>query len=90
MMLNKRKKLKKIIFLAKQYNISRLILFGSFLNDDIEANDIDLACDGINDWKLFELAARIEDELKIPVDLIPLSPPNRFTKYILKKGKVLI
>lgn len=89
-MFNKRKIINRIISLAKQYKVSSLILFGSFLDDDIQANDIDLACDGINDWKLYELASKIEDDLNISIDLIPLSPANKFTKYITKRGKVLI
>ncbi|MBC8384677.1 MAG: nucleotidyltransferase domain-containing protein [Candidatus Cloacimonetes bacterium] len=83
-MLNKRKNKDRIIFLTKQYNVSRLILFGSFLNDDNKAKDIDLACDGINDWRLFELASKMEDELNVSIDLIPISPLNRFTEYILR------
>lgn len=46
--------------------------------------------DDINDWKLYELASKIEDDLNISIDLIPLSPANKFTKYITKRGKVLI
>ena len=89
-MFNKRKIINKIIFFAKQYKVSSLILFGSFLDDDIQANDIDLACDGINDWKLYELASKIEDDLNISIELIPLTPASKFTKYITKRGKVLI
>lgn len=87
---DRKKQLNRILILAKQYKVSRLILFGSFLENDNEANDIDLACDGITGWKLYELASKMEDELNISIDLIPLTPSNRFTNYIIKKGKVLI
>jgi hypothetical protein len=30
------------------------------------ASDIDIACDGVPGWKLYELAAKIEDELDVP------------------------
>jgi predicted nucleotidyltransferase len=76
--------------LARSYGSTRLILFGSALDNPSEAQDIDLACDGIKGWKLYEFAAKLEDELRIPFDVIPLSPSNRFTKYIEEKGKIIL
>ena len=87
---NKKQQIDRIISLAKQYNVTRLILFGSFLENDSKANDIDLACDGVVGWKLYELASKIENELNISIDLVSLTPSNRFTNYIAKKGKALI
>ncbi|MEW6419025.1 MAG: nucleotidyltransferase domain-containing protein [Nitrospirota bacterium] len=83
-------KLKKIISVAKEYGAMRLILFGSAAEIPSKAKDIDLACDGVIGWKLYELAARLEEELKTPLDIVPLSPPSRFTEYIKKKGKILL
>ncbi len=80
----------RIIELGKLYGASRLILFGSILETPETAGDIDLACDGVPGWKLFELAAKIEEELDIPLDIIPLTPSTRFTQNIEKKGKVLL
>ena len=82
--------IKKIVTLAKSYGATRLILFGSALERSRKARDIDLACDGVQGWKLYELAARIEEELNTPLDLIPLTPPTRFTKLVEEKGKILI
>ncbi|MCX7965285.1 MAG: hypothetical protein N2596_01470 [Syntrophorhabdaceae bacterium] len=76
--------------LAESYGGNRLILFGSALHNPSEARDIDLACDGIPGWKLYEFAAKLEDELQTPVDVIPLSPPNKFTMYIEKKGRTIL
>jgi predicted nucleotidyltransferase len=76
--------------LARGYGATRLILFGSAVDNPDEARDIDLACDGVRGWKLFELAARLEEELHTPLDIIPLSPPTRFTRHIEMKGKVLL
>jgi hypothetical protein len=36
------------------------------------------------------LGARLEEELRIPLDLIPLDPPTRFTRLIEQRGKVLL
>ena len=80
----------KIISMAKSYGARRLILFGSILKADKKAKDIDLACDGVQGWKLFELASRLEQELKTNLDIVPLKPPTRFTRLIETRGKVLL
>jgi len=82
--------LQKIIAMAKAYGAVRLILFGSSVDTPGDARDIDLACDGVSGWKLYELAARLEEELHAPLDIVPLSPPTRFTSLIERRGKVLI
>jgi predicted nucleotidyltransferase len=82
--------IERIVTLAKSYGATRLILFGSAAEKPEEAKDIDIACDGIPGWKLFEFAARLENELGALLDIVPLTPPTPFTKYIETKGKVLI
>ncbi len=82
-------KLNQCIELVKEYGGTKLLLFGSFLEDPENANDLDLACDGVWGWKIFELGARLEELMRMPVDLIPLSPPTRFTRYIEKQGKII-
>lgn len=66
--------IEKAIALAKDFGATRLVLFGSALVDPAQAHDLDLACDGVNGWELYELGARIEDELNTPIDLVPLTP----------------
>ncbi|MEK6791298.1 MAG: DNA polymerase III subunit beta [Deltaproteobacteria bacterium] len=82
--------IKKIVDLAKQYGAARLILFGSALERPEDARDIDLACDGIEGWKLYEMAARLEEGLALPLNIVPLSPPTNFTRMIEAKGKSLL
>lgn len=82
--------IEKIIDFAKRYGATRLILFGSALDKPEDARDIDIACDGIQGWKLYEMAARLENELGASLDIVPLSPPNRFTRLIEAKGKNLL
>lgn len=79
----------KCISLAKEFGANKLILFGSVLEEPGTANDIDLACDGINGWKLYEFGARLEELLSVPVDVVALNPANRFTKYLEKKGSII-
>ncbi|GLI38463.1 DNA polymerase III subunit beta [Geobacter hydrogenophilus] len=76
--------------MAQSYGATRVILFGSAVENPEGARDIDIACDGIEGWKLYELAARLEDELQTPFDVVPLSPPNRFTQLVEKRGRVLL
>jgi len=82
--------IERIVTLARAYGATRLILFGSAYETPKEARDIDLACEGVPGWKLFELAAKLEEELETNLDIMPLSPPTRFTRHIEAKGKVLL
>ena len=79
----------KAIDLSKMYNVTQLILFGSSLENLSRANDLDLAVSGIDGWKFFELSARLEEELEMNIDLIPLDDNSKLSKHIRKVGKVL-
>jgi predicted nucleotidyltransferase len=82
--------IERAVAIAKRYGATRLILFGSASENPARAQDIDLACDGVLGWKLYELGAQLEQELRAPVDVVPLSPSNRFTRLIESQGKVLL
>ncbi|OGW04170.1 MAG: DNA polymerase III subunit beta [Nitrospinae bacterium RIFCSPLOWO2_02_39_17] len=84
------KQIERIIAIAKSYGATRLILFGSAVEMPEKARDIDVACDGVEGWKIFALAAKLEDELGMSLDIVPLSPPSKFTEYIKVKGKILL
>lgn len=80
----------KVVSTAKSYGATRLILFGSAKDSPETARDIDLVCDGVAGWKLYELAARLEEEFNVSLDLVPLTPANRFTQMIERRGRRLI
>ena len=80
----------RAITLAKAYGATRLILFGSAATAPEQSRDLDLACDGVSGWSLYELGARLEEELQVPLDLIPLTPPTRFTRLVEQRGQVLL
>jgi len=82
--------IEKIVSLARSYGATRMILFGSIIEKPTEARDVDIACDGVAGWKFYELAARIEEELHTSLDLVPLSPPSRFTRRIESKGRIIL
>ena len=80
----------RAIKLAKAFGVTRLILFGSAATRPSQAKDLDLACDGVDGWKLYELGARLEEELQVPLDLVPLTPSTRFTRIVERRGRVLL
>ena len=82
--------LDRAITLAKTYGATRLILFGRALSRPEQAHDLDLACDGVVGWKLFEFGAHLEEELQVPLDLVPLTPSTQLTRIIERRGKVLL
>jgi len=82
--------LDQAVALARQFGATRLILFGSAGYSLREARDVDLACEGVEGWKLYELAARLEEVIGAPMDLVPLTPPTRFTRYIEAHGRRLL
>ncbi len=75
---------------AKTFGANELILFGSGLDASQDARDIDLACRGVDGWKLYGLGAALEETLRMPVDLVPLDKPSRFGRWIEVRGRRLL
>ncbi len=82
--------LTKAVSVAREFGARRLLLFGSALENPATARDLDLACAGVPGWKLFELAAALEEALQMRLDLVPLDPPTPFTRLIEKRARVLL
>ena len=79
----------RAVEIAKQFGVSKLVLFGSAVDDIQNAEDLDFAVEGVKGWDIIRLAAILEDELKINVDVVPIEPNNKFIAHILNYGKVL-
>ena len=75
---------------ARQYGATELILFGSALDPLAEPQDLDFACRGVRGWDLYRLAAAVEERLRMPVDLVPLDTPSRFSQWIELQGRRLL
>jgi len=75
-----------IISFAKQFNVKEVYLFGSSLDHEIEANDIDLAVRGISADLFFDFYGKLLRYLSKPVDLVNLSKKSRFTQLIEKQA----
>ncbi|MBS7636093.1 nucleotidyltransferase domain-containing protein [Candidatus Bathyarchaeota archaeon] len=68
------------------------ILFGSFVELDA-FRDVDVAVylKSLELNHLFRLVCRLEEELGLPVDVVPLNTiPPKFRQHILLKGKVIL
>ena len=75
--------------IAREFGATRLILFGSAAESPETARDLDLACEGVEGWDLFRLAAKLEDELKTRIDLVPLRRGDRFARHVQARGRVI-
>ena len=75
--------------LAKEYGATRVLLFGSAVDHPETARDLDIGVDGIEGRRFFGYAADLEEALRIPVDVVPLTPESDFVRYILRKGRML-
>lgn len=52
-------------------------------------HDLDLGVEGVDGWKIFEMAGRLEREIDIPLDMVPLDPPTAFMQRIEERGEEL-
>lgn len=74
---------------ARSYGASRLTLFGRGRTDPEAAHDLDLAIGGVEGWTIWELAGRLEREIDVPLDVVPLEPATSFTQRIEERGEEL-
>lgn len=75
-----------IISCAKKYKASSVFLFGSSIEKDKEANDIDIGVKGVEPRLFFKFYAELFKYLPKPVDLIDLSKKCLFNELIEKNG----
>ncbi|MBA7506047.1 hypothetical protein ES706_04727 [subsurface metagenome] len=71
---------------AKQFKVKTVWLFGSAVEDENEATDIDIAVEGLAPEKFFEFYGRLFFELPKPVDLVDLSREPPIATIVREKG----
>jgi predicted nucleotidyltransferase len=71
---------------AQKYNVASVLLFGSSLEKDSEANDIDIGIKGIKPALFFKFYGELIKNLPRPVDVVDLSRKTLFTQMIEKNG----
>jgi len=75
-----------IVEIARRYDVGGVLLFGSSADPKIEANDIDLALEGIAPEKFFRFYGDLLFGLSKPVDLINLSNNTKFNRLVCREG----
>jgi predicted nucleotidyltransferase len=75
-----------IIRCAQKYDVSAIYLFGSSLDADTQARDIDLGVKGIKPVLFFKFYGELLRHLSKPVDLVDLSPKTLFNELVEKRG----
>ena len=81
--------IKTIKRVSGKYNARKVVLFGSSLDPQRQASDIDLAIDGIASKDYYRYCGELMMSLSKPVDIVDLSVPCKFTDLVLEKGVVL-
>lgn len=76
----------KIIDIGRQYHVREIFLFGSSIDPNRKAKDIDLAVAGIAPEEFFKFYGDLLFELSKPVDLIDLSSDTKFNRLIYRDG----
>lgn len=79
----------RLLEIAKKYNVSKVYLFGSTLDSDRVAKDIDLGVEGVPDSRFFEFYGELIFALSKPVDLVDLKKKTLLTKMIREEGVLL-
>lgn len=77
---------KTIENIARKYRVSRVLLFGSSVQDTSENHDIDIAVEGIADKDFYAFYGELIYSLSKPVDVVDLSRKSKFIELILKEG----
>ncbi|HEY4761821.1 MAG TPA: hypothetical protein VIH42_14680 [Thermoguttaceae bacterium] len=80
----------KAVEIARRFGAKRLLVFGSAINPNREARDVDFACEGVMGWKLFDFGAALEEALHAPVDVVPLDEPTEFSRLIELQGRRIL
>ena len=75
-----------IIDIARRYGVRGILLFGSSADPKREADDIDVAVEGIVPERFFSFYGDLLFSLSKPVDLIDLSSDTKFNKLVYREG----
>jgi predicted nucleotidyltransferase len=77
---------KTIRELAAKYSLKKVLLFGSAARKDSGYGDIDLAIEGIRPQEFFRFYGELMSRLSVPVDVMDLSKPKRFSRMVSREG----
>jgi predicted nucleotidyltransferase len=75
-----------VLELAAKYAVKKVLVFGSAAQRDTGYRDIDFAVEGLRPQDFFRFHGELLRRLSLPVDLIDLSRPSRFTRVVREEG----
>ena len=75
-----------LLEIAKKYKVTKLYLFGSNLESEREAHDIDIAVEGLAGSDYFKFYRDLIFNLSKPVDLVDLRNKTLFVDLIKSEG----
>jgi len=79
----------RAVEIAKTYGATKVLLFGSALDEMNNANDIDIGVLGIPDNKFLDFGGTLDIELGVQVNVVPLNINSPFIDYIKKRGRFI-
>jgi len=71
---------------AQEFSVKSVWIFGSSLEDEHTATDIDLAVEGLAPEKFFDFYGRLFFEMPKPLDLVDLEQKTPIAALVRKKG----
>jgi uncharacterized protein len=75
--------------LSEKYQVKKVLLFGSCLDNAKNNRDIDIAIEGINADNFFEYYGDLLLNLTKPVDVVDMSGSSKFIELIKQEGELL-
>jgi hypothetical protein len=75
--------------IARSFGVTKLVLFGTAIESPESAADVDFACEGLQGWDLYRFGAKLEEELRKRVDIVPLRAGDRFSQYVVQNGRTV-
>lgn len=86
----KRQLIEDVTDIFKKYNIRKVVLFGSVVEDRMYAtSDIDILVDPLSAEQFFTFQCALEEKLNLPVDLHTMNENKKFVEKILARGEVI-
>lgn len=76
-----------VIKLAMEYGATKVLLFGSALDDPKNSNNLDIAVEGIKSSAFFLFGGILENLTNKKVDVVPLDLDSPFVRQIKNSGK---
>ena len=86
-----RKNLSHIIDIIAEFNVEKVVLFGSLIDKEkfTESSDIDIGLIGLDKNDFFKLYSRLTDRIPWPIDLVDLDEDPKFKIKILERGEII-